>query len=96
MSGSDAQTLSLDRSYWIKSVGRAVTAVAIMAAVSFIGRRLDWPQPQAIAFAVFFFVAFSTTPNRPGKKPRTLLWRLVSGLAAAVVGTLVLAVLSNW
>jgi hypothetical protein len=96
MSGSDVPTPTLDRSYWLQSLARAVFAVSVMAAVSLLGRSLHWPQPQAIASAVFFFIAFSTTPNRPGKTRRTLFSRVLSGLAAAAVGTLILAVLSNW
>ena len=96
MSSFNAETPSLDRSYWLQTVARALIAAALMVAVSLVGQRLEWPQQRAIAFGVFFFVAFATRPNRPGRHPRTLLSRLVSGLIAAVVATLVLAVLSNW
>jgi hypothetical protein len=78
------------------SLRNLVIAGLIAAGVSYIDRRLDWPQPQWLPVAIVFFVGFALHPDRPGRPARGSASRAIHGLIAAVVAAWVYAMLSNW
>ena len=91
-----ASSLYTGPRYWLLDVGTAAVAGLIAAGVSFLGRRLHWPQPQLVALAVFFFLVFSIHPHHPGRPEQGWVSRVLAGLVAAAVGSSIYAMLSNW
>jgi hypothetical protein len=78
--------------YWLRNL---VIAGLIAAGVSYIDRRLDWPQPQWLPVAIVFCVVSALHPDQAGRPAQGSASRVIHGLIAAVVAAWVYAMLSN-
>jgi hypothetical protein len=90
-----AIALDTKQRYWVRYLALLTITALIALAVSSLGERLHLRERHSITVGVVFFLFFSLNPDRPGRQPRSLVQRLVSGVTAAAVTIFIYAVLGN-
>jgi len=82
--------------YWLRQASIVIIGVLVALGVSYVGRRLNWPQPIWLRVAIVFFVVYALHADSPGRAPQGWISRVIHGLVAAAVGTTIYALLSRW
>ena len=89
------RVLRLPRSFWPRNLAAAIIATLIATGVSFLGRRFNWPKPEAVGFAGFCFSMIVLQPEFPGQRYRQWWSRIILGLVTAAIGASLYALIVN-